>query len=83
MTSALEDLGVFTSPLATSTPPPTTSSNTLVAQVQTDQEALQTELQSLASKTGVTVGDLTQLSLDSQALDIAIRGVSSSRFNRR
>ena len=44
--------------------------------------SVQTELQSLASKTGVTVGDLTQLSLDSQALDIVIRGVSSSALQQ-
>jgi len=82
LTSALENVGVFTSPITTGSTTPPTSTNTLVAQLQTDQNALQTELQSLASKTGVTVGDLTQLSLDSQALDMAIRGVSPSALQQ-
>jgi hypothetical protein len=82
LTSALENVGVFTSPITSGTTTPPTSTNTLVAQLQTDQNALQTELQSLATNAGVTVGDLTQLSLDSQALDIAIRGVSSSALQQ-
>ena len=59
-----------------------TTNSTTLSQLQTDEQALQTELLSLATKSGVTVGDLTQLSLDSQALDTAIRGVSNASLQQ-
>ena len=44
-TSVLNSLGVITQPITTSPTTPPTSSNPLVAQLQTDEQALQTELQ--------------------------------------
>ena len=67
----------MSSPINTAPTNPPASSNTLVAQAQTDEEALQTELQGLASKSGVTASDLTQLNTDSQALAAGLNGVST------
>ena len=61
LTSDLNNLGVITSPVTASTTNPPTSSNPLIAQLQTDQQALQTEFQALSTRSGVTVADLTQL----------------------
>ncbi len=77
LTSILNTIGVMSSPINTAPTNPPASSNTLVAQLQTDEEALQTELQGLASKSGVTASDLTQLNTDSQALAAGLNGVST------
>jgi cell division protein FtsB len=65
--SALNAIGVVTAPILA--PPSTTSSGSgQTSQLQKDVQALQTELASLAAKSGVTVADLTSLAADSQAL---------------
>jgi hypothetical protein len=81
-TSILNNLGVITTPV---TVPPTTvptSSNPLVAQLQKDQQALQTELASLSAKSGVTVADLTKLASDSQPLATAVSAIGTSDLKK-
>ena len=77
---ALSSLGVLTTAVPAPAASTTTSSNPLVAQLQTDQKALQTELNSLSAKSKVTVADLTALDSASQALGSAWRGISPSTF---
>ncbi len=71
----------ITTPVTAPSTTPPTSSNLFVAQLQMDEQALQTELGSLSSKSGVTVADLTQLATDSQALGGAFHGVSQTALN--
>jgi hypothetical protein len=63
--SALNAIGVVTGPVLA---PASSSSSAHTSQLQKDVQALQTELASLAAKSGVTVADLTGLAADSQAL---------------
>ncbi len=77
LTSILNQIGVITTSPATSTTTPPTSSNPLVTQLQMDEQTLQTELQTLALKSAVTVSDVTRLITDSQGL-AALSGVGSS-----
>jgi hypothetical protein len=49
----------------------TVSQTTQSSQLQTDQTKLQTDLQTLAAKSGVTVADLNNLANDDRALSIA------------
>jgi hypothetical protein len=46
----------------------TTDQGSQVSQIQTDQQALSTELKGLVNKSGVTVADLTNLDTDSSAI---------------
>ena len=55
----LNNLGVLTSPVIAGSTSAATNTNATVAQLQTDEQALQTELQTLSSKSGVTATDLT------------------------
>ena len=58
--SALNAIGVVTGPVSA---PTTSTSSGQTSQLQTDVQALQTELASLAAKSGVTVADLTSLAV--------------------
>ena len=78
-TSVLNSLGVITQPITTSPTTPPTSSNPLVAQLETDEQALQTELQILSNQSQVTVADLTQLYTDSQAPQLGRHSRSARR----
>ena len=78
MIQDLNNLGILTSPVIAGSTSAATNTNATVAQLQTDEQALQTELQTLSSKSGVTATDLTQLLTDSQALGQSWNGVSSS-----
>ena len=51
--------------------PGSQNSQSSSSQLQTDQAKLQTDLQAVAAKSGVTVGDLNTLATDDQALTIA------------
>ena len=82
VTAELNNLGVITSPIIAGTSTLPTSSNTLVAQLQMDQQTLQSELQTLSTGSGVTVAQLTQLSTDSQTLGMAWRGISPSMLDK-
>ena len=82
LTSILNNIGVMTSQINSTPTNPPTSTNSLVAQLQTDEDALQKELKSLAGKSAVTAADLTQLSTDSQALAMAVQGVSTAALQK-
>src|SRR5208337_1089509 len=47
---------------------PWASQNTQIAQLNTDRQKLQTELQSLAAKSGITVVDINNLTTDGQSI---------------
>ena len=67
--SALNAIGVVTGPVVVQNSSSSTSSSSgQTSQLRTDVQALQTELASLAAKSGVTVADLTSLAADSQAI---------------
>jgi hypothetical protein len=68
---ALTYAGVVTGPILApsgSTSLPWGGNSGQTSQLQTDIQALQTELASLAAKSGVTVADLTNLAADNQAI---------------
>ncbi len=66
---SLNDTGIVTSPIVTSTTPTATgTSATAYAHLKADIQALRTELQSLATKSGVTIADLESVSVDGQNL---------------
>jgi hypothetical protein len=65
--ASLNYTGVVTRPVIAS-PSPTTSTNPKFQQLGKDIQALQTELQSLAAKSGVTVSELESLSQDGLAI---------------
>ncbi len=73
---ALSSVGVVTSPVVvnpsiTMLPPVSWIASSSFSQLQTDVKALQTELQSLASKSGLTIADLENLVNDGQAFNQA------------
>ncbi len=84
---SLTHVGVVTGPVVTPQPMPIEmpmlpagqSSN--FQQLITDEKALQTELQSLATTSGVTVAELQSLALDSQSISQAGVHISSSALN--
>src|SRR5579885_926815 len=63
--SALDAAGVVTGPVIAPTPSNSSESNPQPSQLQTDIQALRTELANLAQKSGLTVADLTALATDS------------------
>jgi hypothetical protein len=65
LAGTLTGLGIVTGPVYTVTP---SAGSTNPSQLGTDIEALQTELQSLAAKSGITVADLSHLDADFQAI---------------
>jgi hypothetical protein len=65
--TSLNYVGVVTGPVLVSPAHPT-SSNTQLQQLENDVQTLRAELQSLATKSGVTVAELESLALDSQAI---------------
>jgi hypothetical protein len=70
---ALSSVGVVTSPVVVvpSSPIPTPVAATATgghSQLQIDLQALRTELESLAAKSGLTIADLESLSVDSQTI---------------
>ncbi len=65
----LTDAGVVTSPIFAGQPPSSTgTSASAYAQLRMDLQKLQAELQTLASRSGLTVGDLESLTIDSQSI---------------
>jgi hypothetical protein len=73
---ALASVGVVTSPVIVNPPITMLPSTTAIAsgafsQLQTDVRALETELQSLAAKSGLTIADLQNLVNDGQAINQA------------
>jgi cell division protein FtsB len=80
LAESLSSVGVLTGPVLIVNPPssPSVNQSSQSSQLQTDLKTLQTELQSLAAKSGVTVADLTQLSSDEQAIASA-----GFRFDRQ
>jgi hypothetical protein len=70
---SLNSVGVVTSPVVTETQGGhdeswAASQNSTFQQLNTDRQALATELQTLAAKSGVTVADLQSLATDTQAI---------------
>jgi hypothetical protein len=85
---SLTHVGVVTGPVVTPLPPPvspmplsTASQSSTFQQLVTDEKALQTELQSLAATSGVTVAELQSLAQDSQSISRAGVHISSSALN--
>ncbi len=74
LAQSLNSIGVVTGPVGNAEGGiigrfgPSSSQSSLFTQLETDKEALQTELGSLAAKSGVTVADITTLQTDSQAI---------------
>ena len=82
--SALNAVGVVTGPVIVQNSSNSTgSSSGHTSQLRTDVQALQTELASLAAKSGVTVADLTSLAADGQAFAQAGAGSTSRAWTRR
>jgi hypothetical protein len=67
--SALNSIGVVTGPVIA--PGLSNSPTGQASQLETDIQALRTELSTLAAKSGVTVADLTSLAADSRAIEQA------------
>jgi hypothetical protein len=82
--ASLSHVGVVTGPVVTPQPMPMmpvgASSN--FQQLWTDIKALQTELQSLAAKSGLTVGELQSLALDGQSINQAGVSITPSALNK-
>jgi hypothetical protein len=72
---ALSSVGVVTSPVLIEprplVPSPLTPTSVGGAQLQADLLKLQTELQSLAAKSGLTIADIQNLAIDSQSINQA------------
>jgi cell division protein FtsB len=74
LSASLNEIGVVTHPVISAAVPEGPglgwwlSQNPNFTQLQTDQKALQTELQTLAAKSAVTVADLTNLATDNQTI---------------
>src|SRR5262249_44148184 len=70
LAESLTNVGVVLKPIVATdqVAPPWAGQNTQLSQLQTDRQTLQTELQGLAAKSGVTVADLTKLNTDAQAI---------------
>ncbi len=64
---SLNYVGVVTSPVVIISPISTIGSNS-TSTLKADEQALQTELQSLAAKSGLTIADLESLALDDQSI---------------
>ncbi len=83
---SLNYVGVVTGPVvappATSAPSSSGSWGAKFQQLQTDVSALQTELQSLASKSGLTVAELQSLEEDSQSISQAGVHIMPSALNK-
>jgi len=85
---SLTHVGVVTGPVVTPQPMPIAMpmlpavQSSTFQQLWTDEKALQTELQSLAAKSGVTVAELQSLALDSQSISQAGVHISSSALNK-
>jgi len=71
--ASLSYVGVVTGPIVVSSPPTMTagSSTSVFAQLEADVQKLQTELQTLAAKSGVTIADLQSLVTDGQTISQA------------
>jgi hypothetical protein len=65
---ALDAIGVVNGPVVAPSQSTSSGSSGQTSQLQKDIEALQTELASLAAKSGVTVADLTSLANDSRTI---------------
>jgi len=66
---SLSYVGVVTSPVVTSqSPSPTGTSASAFQQLKADIAKLQAELQSLATKSGLTIADLESLTIDGQSI---------------
>ncbi|MGO9469430.1 MAG: hypothetical protein ACLQIB_47045 [Isosphaeraceae bacterium] len=79
---SLTHVGAVTGPVvAPQQPLPASTQSTKFQQLITDEQALRTELQSLAAKSGVTVAELQSLALDSQSISQAGAHVSSSALS--
>jgi hypothetical protein len=79
---AVNDTGIVTSTVFTVTPPSSSGTTTgPVAQLNADEQALQTELQSLAAKSGLTVADLESLTVDDQSIQQAEFFLSGQELN--
>jgi hypothetical protein len=78
--SSLNYVGVVTQPVLASATAPT-SSNPKLQQLDKDLQALQTELQSLATTSGLTVAELQSLTVDSQAIAQAGYHFNAQKLN--
>ncbi len=77
---SLNYVGVVTSPVVVINfvaSPPSSSTSTLL----TDRQALQTELESLAAKSGLTIADLESLALDDQSITSAGFHFNTQKLN--
>jgi cell division protein FtsB len=79
---SLSNVGVVTSPVVTSqTPSSAGTSASAFAQLTADLQKLQTELQTVATRSGVTIADLEDLSTDGLAIAQAGFHFSSATLN--
>jgi hypothetical protein len=77
---SLNYVGVVTSPVVVISSTSTTGSNS-TSTLKADEQSLQTELQSLAAKSGLTIADLESLALDDQSIAEAGFRFNPSKLN--
>jgi hypothetical protein len=81
LAGSLDYVGVVTSPVVVVTSPISTPGTTPQSKLSADLQALQTELESLAAKSGVTIADLQSLALDGQSIATAGFRLNSKTLN--